>query len=158
MDWLLFSLRLLAVVVLYAFLATAVYVVWQDLRANTGVRGVKKTDAGGSQVPVPRAAVSLDPAVDLVGTAARQYELLAETHIGRASDNDIVLVDDCVSGRHARIGFRDGCWWLQDLSSRNGTFLNGVAVEGAVVLRDMDAIRLGNSTLVLHLDPEPQGG
>ena len=154
-DWLLFSLRLLAVVVLYAFLAGVVFVVWQDLRSNAK-GGLAEPQPGDSQDSVPRTTMSFPLSPEGTGTGMGECELTTETSIGRAVDNDIVLADDCVSGRHALVTFRQGCWWLRDLDSRNGTLLNGVAVGGPVVLRNMDAIRLGNTTLVLHIDPDLQ--
>jgi pSer/pThr/pTyr-binding forkhead associated (FHA) protein len=51
-----------------------------------------------------------------------------------------------VSRRHARITFRDGVWMIQDLSSTNGTTLNGERV-GRATLRPGDILRLGHSLI-----------
>jgi len=45
--------------------------------------------------------------------------------IGRDYVNQILLVDQTVSRQHARLTLRDGKWYVEDLKSRNGTFLNG---------------------------------
>ena len=68
------------------------------------------------------------------------------TLLGRAEDNDVVYEEPRVSRQHAAIrGGRDG-YWLQDLGSRNGTFVNGVRVEGeGLHLRDQDTIELGGT-------------
>lgn len=151
-DWLLLSLRLFAVVVLYVFLAIAVYVIWLDLRS--GVDGGSKlspSHAPDSTAPVPIASVVMAAASSPAETPLREFGLVSQTRIGRAEDNDIVLADDCVSSRHAEVVFRDGNWWLNDLASRNGTLLNGAAIDSPVVLRHGDAIGVGNVVLNLNL-------
>ena len=45
--------------------------------------------------------------------------------IGQSNQNDVVLADDSVSRTHARLEYRDGGWYVSDLGSTNGTFLNG---------------------------------
>ena len=61
----------------------------------------------------------------------RQIVLPARAVVGRSADCDVVLEDDSVSRRHAAL-FRDqrGLYRLEDLKSRNGTFLNGKRLEG----------------------------
>jgi hypothetical protein len=46
--------------------------------------------------------------------------------IGQGPQNDIILDDDTVSTRHARLEYADGGWRLTDLQSKNGTYVNGV--------------------------------
>ncbi len=66
--------------------------------------------------------------------------------IGRTPDNDVVLSDTKLSRHHCRLfEARDGVW-VQDLSSRNGTFVNGERVEEALV-RPGDRIRVGSSEI-----------
>jgi FHA domain/Domain of unknown function (DUF1707) len=66
-----------------------------------------------------------------------------EVTIGRSPDCDCLLGDPSVSRHHARL-CRDGdLWVLRDLGSRNGTWLNGVRVTGAVDVRPGDDVNLG---------------
>jgi hypothetical protein len=59
-------------------------------------------------------------------SGATQYTIKKPvTRIGREKDNDIVIAHDTVSAQHAAIEFRDGIFYLRDLRSTNGTFLNG---------------------------------
>lgn len=51
--------------------------------------------------------------------------------------------DLSVSARHARFERRAGCWYVQDLASRNGTFVNGQVISGEVALHDGDRVRFG---------------
>ena len=44
--------------------------------------------------------------------------------IGRDTHCDLSVMDEALSAHHARITFHHGQWWLEDLNSTNGTFLN----------------------------------
>jgi len=63
--------------------------------------------------------------------------------IGRKLDNDVVLLPRYVSGYHGRLEQRGTLWHYVDLSSTNGTFVNGRRVPSAV-LRDGDILRIGD--------------
>jgi hypothetical protein len=52
-------------------------------------------------------------------------ELPSDATLGAAPDNQVVLQDPFVSGYHARIHWDGAGWWLEDLGSRNGTFVDG---------------------------------
>ena len=52
--------------------------------------------------------------------------------------------DQTVSSQHARLAYRKQQWWLEDLASTNGTFLNGEAVTTPVVITHGDELRLGH--------------
>lgn len=54
---------------------------------------------------------------------------LEEFTVGRAGDNDFQLGDDFASSRHARMFRRGSEWFVEDLDSRNGTFVNGVRID-----------------------------
>jgi class 3 adenylate cyclase len=66
---------------------------------------------------------------------------------GRISGNEVVLPDDRVSRRHATIHVQgEAEFWLVDLGSRNGTYLNDRRVSQPARLRDRDEVRLGPFT------------
>lgn len=85
---------------------------------------------------------------------ARRETLLAldwsggpdELSIGRSAGCDVVLTDISVSRRHARLIPRDGIWVLHDLSSTNGSYLNGRRVSRCQ-LRPGDRLALGEALL-----------
>ena len=68
--------------------------------------------------------------------------------IGRNADNRIVLADKTISKRHSLIQFVDGIWFVQDLGSRHGTFVNEEQVSERKALFDKDIIRIGKTTMV----------
>jgi len=70
--------------------------------------------------------------------------------IGRGSDSGIRLSDRTVSRQHARVRCADGAWFLQDMSSRRGTFVNGRRIQ-ATRLNNGDHIVIGSSTLVFRI-------
>jgi hypothetical protein len=73
--------------------------------------------------------------------------------IGRSSESDIQLPVDTVSGKHARIVFRNEGFVLEDLGSRNGTFVNGVKTVKCI-LRNNDQIAVGGVRIVFVEETE----
>ena len=63
--------------------------------------------------------------------------------LGRAPESDLVLADGKASRRHCGIRAWDGDFYLKDLQSKNGTFLNGQRVDEMVKLQPGDRIRVG---------------
>ena len=67
--------------------------------------------------------------------------------LGRAPNNDVVLVAPSVSPEHAELVLRDGLWSLRDLDSASGSLVDGVAVNGSALLGPGSDIRLGDVRL-----------
>src|SRR6186713_2721645 len=70
-----------------------------------------------------------------------------EIIIGRSSDLDMVLVEDMVSRRHAKISSTDAEVYIQDMGSTNGTFVNGEKIAGRALLHEGDRILVGTSII-----------
>jgi hypothetical protein len=77
-------------------------------------------------------------------------------YLGRSPGNDIRLTDPYVSSRHLKISKREGNYFVQDLGSKNGTFINGVLVssnaemevaEGVAITMGISVICLGRACL-----------
>lgn len=64
--------------------------------------------------------------------------------LGRSRENGVVLTDASVSREHARVFYREGAWWAEDLGSKNGTKVNGRRVDKASRLTPGDVLQLGN--------------
>ncbi len=90
--------------------------------------------------------------VSAPGMAARKFPLeKAVTSIGRSSMNDLPISDKMLSRQHARIVKDDnGGLLVEDLGSRNGTFLNGERLAAPQPLKAGDRITLGGVTLKLE--------
>lgn len=76
--------------------------------------------------------------------------------VGRSSDLDMVLVEDMVSRRHARIAIADEQIWIEDLGSTNGTFVNGEKIKRAR-LKEGDRVLIGTSILKVIASEAAQG-
>ncbi len=80
--------------------------------------------------------------------------------IGRSPEAHILLPDRLVSRRHARISYFDGKWYIQDIGSRNGTYVKGEDIRGKGPIPIPDSgleVLLG--TTILELKPlEDIGG
>jgi hypothetical protein len=82
----------------------------------------------------------------------------AEATMGRAPANAIVIQDGSVSSRHARIVRSADGFYLEDLQSRNGTFVNGEKVTQKRLLEDGDLIRLGKIIMTFNVAREGKAG
>jgi hypothetical protein len=70
--------------------------------------------------------------------------------IGRADDSTLVLTDDFASSRHARLTNRGGAWYVEDLGSTNGTYLDQQRVQGPLLVQPGQPIRIGQTVLELR--------
>lgn len=106
---------------------------------------------GASGTPSPTGVGSLaEGRLVVIGGSdrGREFVLTArETSLGRGADNDIILTDIAVSRRHIVL-FGDGKrFGVRDLSSGNGTLVNGVRIVGDVSVHDGDQLELGNTLI-----------
>jgi hypothetical protein len=151
LEWTLLAMRLLAVAVLYVFLAVVVLIIWRDLRSAASTQpGQGERDQ--LSVDVPAGWLRLIASGDTSLQSMDAFALFPSTTLGRATDNDVVLSDAWVSLRHARIERRDEEWWLSDLGSQNGTRLNGAPVTTPVPLADGDVIGIGEMEMVFEME------
>ncbi|HLD94824.1 MAG TPA: FHA domain-containing protein [Anaerolineales bacterium] len=135
----LLALRLFMAVALYAFLGWSLLVLWRDLKNQAQTIGNRKV-----------------PALDvkyLGGGLSEELRFTSpEVVIGRHPSCEWVIPNDTVSSRHARMVYHHDQWWLEDLGSRNGTFLNEVALSDPAVLADQDQVRCGQVNFSVRLD------
>ena len=90
----------------------------------------------------------------LTDPKGREHRLESDSiTIGRAIENSIVITSKRVSREHARIRRQGRYWFLEDLRSSNGVFLNEERVLGSMELRDGDRINIGDVDFVYH-DPD----
>ena len=72
-----------------------------------------------------------------------------EIMIGRNAENDIVIENLAVSKEHARIVNQDGAYYIEDLNSTNGTYLNKIRITKED-LKNNDIIIVGKHSLEIH--------
>lgn len=87
----------------------------------------------------------------------KKFELPAHEPqlIGRSTES-LPITDATVSRRHAELTPDEGKWYLRDLHSANGTFVNGQRITQRVQLAPGDQIRCGSTLLVFALTPDEQ--
>ena len=78
-----------------------------------------------------------------------------ENILGRGPESVLWIEDDTVSRAHARIRIASGSVTLEDLSSKNGTFLRGRRIEAPEPLLDGDEVRLGDVPLRFRAHSTP---
>ena len=91
--------------------------------------------------------------IPLSSALAAAYELAeGETRIGRRPTNHLEFLDGTVSGEHARITTQGGECYLEDLRSRNGTFVNGQRITERAALRPGDVVAFGEVQVRFEAD------
>ncbi|MDH4144476.1 MAG: TIR domain-containing protein, partial [Acidimicrobiia bacterium] len=111
---------------------------------------VETTRPGGAGADEPQARTA-DVWLKVLNGAAAGLNVPLESGVyllGRAEDSTIQLPDGGVSKHHATLS-ADGGWVLTDLDSTNGTFVNGVAIDGPCELAVGDHLSLGGTELEL---------
>lgn len=136
-------LRLAVAASLYAFLIGLFIILWRDLRAAASESAARGRSYGRLVV------IAADGTGLPEGTV---FPLQPVTSLGRAPTNTVALPDSYASGEHALLSLRGNQWWLEDLGSRNGTFLNGVPITEPVVASAGDIISIGRVQLKVELE------
>ncbi len=132
------TVRLLFLLLLYVVLYRIVRTLLRDLRAAAREPG----SVLGRVVVV--ASPSGEPAV------GRSFDLDAITTLGRDVNNAIVVDDPFASSEHAVLTYRGRSWYVEDAGSTNGTLRNGRPISGPSALGFGDEIGVGQVTLRLE--------
>lgn len=119
MDWntILFAIRWMIIALFYFVLLVLVAAVYRETSTRLGQKGEKEAVVYG------RLRV-LQPGSDPRLSAGTLLQLKHITQLGTSPENDIVLRDRFISGHHLRLQWEGNTWWLEDLHSKNGTFVN----------------------------------
>ena len=124
-------LRILLAALLYGFLGLEIYTLLRDLKQQGELLAARQ--------PPPLTLTNLAES-----DVHPQHYTQPVIILGREPDCDFSVDDQTVSSQHARLSYHQQQWWLEDLRSTNGTFLNGKAVTAPVVITHGDELRLGH--------------
>ena len=156
-DSVLDILKLVLLVMLYLFFARVLFAVWSEVRQPANARGQVEQPPVVPVAPAPTAErrdikpmkgrgmvpgrlVVLEPKHKR-GTA---YAISGVIGIGREADNTIAIADDSyLSGHHAKVSVSEGRVIVDDLMSRNGTYLNGARITEPRTVKIGDRIQIG---------------
>jgi len=90
-------------------------------------------------------------------TPGEHIDVFGGITIGRAAEADLRIEDRFASGIHCRVHNRGNSYFVEDLDSTNGTYLNGADLNGEAPLNDMDEIRIGDTELRFELSLDEDG-
>jgi hypothetical protein len=139
--------------VLYLFLFVVARSALKDLRGNSGF--VAPSDATGMHaISGGRVAATDANLIAVQGgglTPGERIDLFGGVTIGRAEEADVRIEDRFASGIHCRVHSRGNSYFVEDMSSTNGTYLNGEDLHGEAPLSDFDEIRIGDTVLRFEL-------
>ena len=141
-------LKIVFLALLYFFVFRAFRSVVVDLRAPApgapqGQLAAQRAPRQSSRGRGPRSIVVTDDRGAKLGT----HSLNGTLQIGRAEACHIQISDTYASQFHARIYSRDDSWWVEDLGSTNGTYLNQRRITSPSALRAGDRLKIGKTTL-----------
>lgn len=135
---LLLILRLAMALALYAFLGWVILTLWRDIK--------RQSDLLASRM-VPEIVLYQQMGDEI---SSSKYNV-PEFVVGRERSCDLILDEKTVSAEHARFSYHHGNWWVEDLHSRNGTFLNQDLLATQVVLTSGDELQIGQAVLRIEI-------
>lgn len=131
-------LRILMVLVLYAFLVWVCVILWKSLKASNQTSNQKKVPSIILTIQEPELA----------------QEKLFNTSplvLGRSPNCDLVMDNHTVSANHAILTFKQNNWWIEDHNSMNGTQVNQIALIEPIVLASDDVIQCGQINIKVRI-------
>jgi pSer/pThr/pTyr-binding forkhead associated (FHA) protein len=136
------ALRFALAIALYAFLGWALFTLLQELKQQGNKLSTQKKPSITIFVNIERKRET------------QKYFTQTEIMIGRDTHCDLSVMDEALSAHHARITHHHGQWWLEDLNSRNGTFLNREKLNTPAVIITGDQFKCGNTLFDIRVDVE----
>lgn len=147
------GLKFAFLAVLYLFLLWVARSALRELRRSTApapeATGVHPIGPGGRAAATDASLVvhrggGLEP--------GERFDLFGGLTIGRSSEADVRIEDRYASSIHARIYSRGPSYYVEDMNSTNGTFLNGARLDGEAKLGDLDEVRIGDTEFRFELE------
>jgi pSer/pThr/pTyr-binding forkhead associated (FHA) protein len=133
-------LRLILAVALYAFLGWALWNLLREFKQQGDKLATQK-----------KPAISLTIQAGQGMESVRQFSQ-SQIMIGRDSKCDLSVTDEALSAHHVRLTHHHGQWWLEDLNSTNGTFLNREKLTTAAVVITGDHFKCGNTVFGIEVE------
>jgi pSer/pThr/pTyr-binding forkhead associated (FHA) protein len=157
-DTLLTILKFCLLALLYLFFLRVLRAVWAEMKSPPPMAAASapapavapaRTWGAGTRATGSKAGGRLR-VIEPAETKGQTFELGEELTVGRAGGCQITLDDTFVSQLHARVFRRDGQFYVEDLGSTNGTFLNRRKVSAPAAIRKGDRIQIGKTVMELQ--------
>lgn len=121
------------IIIIYLFIFSIIRLIYLDIKGM------------GGAISDNTAYLKLVNRKDSLPFKIREYYSIEKSlTLGRNNNNDIAIKDPFVSKHHMKIEEDEDSYFLEDLNSANGTYINGDKVEDVVKLENGDIIRIGN--------------
>jgi pSer/pThr/pTyr-binding forkhead associated (FHA) protein len=120
---------------------------WEDIGVQDQAAWRAAVSAIAGQRTITR-AMAVPARSLLIKTADRSRTFDAEFTVGR--EGGLVIDDEFASGHHARFQVARGRWYVEDLGSTNGTWLNGRRIQAAQWLKKGDKIQVGHTVMTVE--------
>ena len=133
-------LRLILAIALYAFLGWALWNLLREFKQQ-----------GDKLATRNKPAITLSIKIDQGQESKRQFSQ-PQIMIGRDTKCDVTMMDEALSAHHARLTHHHGQWWLEDLNSTNGTFLNRERLNTPAVVITGDHFKCGNTLFSIEVE------
>lgn len=127
------GVKYIATLIIYLFIFSIIRMIYLDIKSMSKMTMMKD----GAYLKVVNR-------LDTLNFKMQEYYTLKGTiTIGRSPRNDIVIKDNFVSKKHLQITDQNGTYFIEDLNSANGTYLNGELIHDIIELRNGDRIGIG---------------
>jgi pSer/pThr/pTyr-binding forkhead associated (FHA) protein len=141
-------LELCLLALLWLFFLRVLRAVWTEVRGPAAaVARPASAGGGGRRAPTRKRGTPRLVVVEPKERKGRVYDLAEEQTVGRAAGCQITLDDTYTSQLHARVFAKDGSWYVEDLGSTNGTYLNAKRVTSPLALKRGDRIKIGATVM-----------
>jgi FHA domain len=139
----------------YGLFALLFLFLWRSMRWVVRGLNVERTPMPPAADPRRRDQPAGQPVATALmvhadGAKPRSVRLAGGMVVGRAIECDLRLEDTYVSQQHARIFGKNGSWYVEDLGSTNGTFVNEQRLAAPAMLAPGDRIRVGTTVMELR--------
>jgi hypothetical protein len=139
-------LELCLLALLWLFFLRVLRAVWMEVRGPAAA-SVRATPTSGRRTQGRRRGSPRLVVVEPKDRKGRAYDLRDEQTVGRAAGCQITIDDTYASQLHARVFTKDGAWFVEDLGSTNGTYLNTKRVSSALAVKRGDRIKIGATVM-----------
>ena len=128
------TLRYVFIIIIYIFILNILRLIYLDIKSSSS----KTPNKDVAYLKVINRLDQLDFKMQ------EYYPVIGVISVGRGSRNDVIIKDRVVSKNHMQIYLENGYYYLEDLGSSNGTYLNGIDIEDNIVeMTDGDLIGVG---------------
>lgn len=127
------AFKYIFIIIIYMFIFSIIRLIYLDIK---GTSKIKHGD--GAYLKLINKKETLPFRIE------EHYVIDEHLKLGRKGDNDVVVKDPYISKNHFNIIKDENQYFLEDLKSSNGTFLNGERLLDVIRLKNGDRIRIGN--------------